>query len=117
LLHGDETRLYGDSAYANQKEALKATAPKAKDFTNKRAYRNKPLTERDKQVNRTKSQTRAKVEHPFLTLKRIWGNAQSALPWLSQECQSRVRDAGFDQHRQMEQTAQCIGAFRMRQGP
>jgi transposase, IS5 family len=71
LLHGDETRLYGDSAYANQTEALQAKAPKAKDFTNKRAYRNKPLTERDKQVNRTKSQTRTKVEHPFLKLKRI----------------------------------------------
>ena len=38
---------HGDSTYANQKEALKA-----KDFTNTRAYR-------------TKSQTRAKVEHPF----------------------------------------------------
>jgi IS5 family transposase len=76
LLHGDETRLYGDSAYANQKDALKAKAPRAKDFTNKRAYRNKPLTERDKEVNRTKSQTRAKVEHPFLTLKRIWGFAK-----------------------------------------
>jgi transposase, IS5 family len=76
LLHGDETRLYGDSAYANQRAALKAKAPKAKDFTNKRAYRNKPLTERDKEVNRTKSQTRAKVEHSFLTLKRIWGFAK-----------------------------------------
>ena len=76
LLHGSETRLYGDSAYANQKDALAAKAPKAKDFTNKRAYRNRPLTERDKEVNRTKSQTRAKVEHPFLTLKRIWGFAK-----------------------------------------
>ena len=76
LLHGSETRLYGDSAYANQKDALAAKAPKAKDFTNKRAYRNKPLTERDKEINRTKSQTRAKVEHPFLTLKRIWGFAK-----------------------------------------
>jgi transposase, IS5 family len=54
LLHSDKTRLYGDSAYANQKEALKA-----KDFTNKRAYRNKPLTERDKQVNRIKSQPKS----------------------------------------------------------
>jgi transposase, IS5 family len=71
LLHGSETRLYGDSAYIGQNEALKAKAPKAKDFTNKRAYRNTPLTERDKPVNHTKSQTRAKVEHPFLTLKRI----------------------------------------------
>jgi transposase, IS5 family len=76
LLHGNESRLYGDSAYANQSAALKAKAPRAKDFTNKRAYRNKPLTERDKEINRTKSQTRAKVEHPFLTLKRIWGFAK-----------------------------------------
>jgi transposase, IS5 family len=76
LLHGDETRLYGDSAHANQKEVLAAKAPKARDFTNKRAYRNKPLTECDRQINRTKSQTRAKVEHPFLTLKRIWGFAK-----------------------------------------
>ena len=76
LLHGAETRLYGDSAYRGQQETLKAKSPKAKDFTNKRAYRNTPLSERDKQVNRTKSQTRAKVEHPFLTLKRIWGFAK-----------------------------------------
>ena len=76
LLHGQETRLYGDSAYAGQKEVLKALAPKAKDFTNKRAYRNKPLSERDKEVNTTKSQTRAKVEHPFLPLKRLWGFAK-----------------------------------------
>ena len=76
LLHGAETRLYGDSAYRGQQGVLKAKAPKAKDFTNKRAYRNTPLTERDKEVNRTKSQTRAKVEHPFLTLKRIWGFAK-----------------------------------------
>jgi transposase, IS5 family len=76
LLHGNETRLYGDSAYRGHKDALKAKSPKAKDFTNKRAYRNTPLTERDKEVNRTKSQTRAKVEHPFLTLKRIWGFAK-----------------------------------------
>ena len=40
LLHGNETRLYGDSAYRGQQAALKAKAPKAKDFTNKRAYRN-----------------------------------------------------------------------------
>lgn len=73
LLHGQETRLYGDSAYAGQKRVLKEVAPKAKDFTNKRAYRNKPLSERDKEINKTKSQTRAKVEHAFLPLKRLWG--------------------------------------------
>jgi transposase, IS5 family len=64
------------SAYAGQKQALKEAAPQAKDFTNKRAYTNKPLSERDKEVNTTKSQTRAKVEHAFLPLKRLWGFAK-----------------------------------------
>ena len=77
LPHGNETRLYGDSAYANQKEALKQAAPKAKDFTNKRAYRNKPLTDEDKETNRRKSQVRAKVEHPFRPLKSIFGFAKA----------------------------------------
>jgi IS5 family transposase len=79
LLHGEETRLYGDSAYRGEKqrERLKHIAPNAKDFTNKRAYNNRALTDADKQTNRRKSAVRAKVEHPFLTLKRIWGFAKA----------------------------------------
>ena len=76
LLHGNETRLYGDSAYTGQKDVLKQIAPKAKDFTNKRASRNKPLTEEDKETNRRKSQVRAKVEHRFRPLKSIYGFAK-----------------------------------------
>lgn len=76
LLHGNETRLYGDSAYIGQKEELKRVAPKAKDFTNKRASRNTPLTDADKETNRRKSQVRAKVEHPFRPLKSIYGFAK-----------------------------------------
>jgi IS5 family transposase len=77
LLHGNETRLYGDSAYANQKEVLKQSAPEAKDFTNKRAYRNTPLTDADKETNRRKSQVRAKVEHPFRPFKNLFGFAKA----------------------------------------
>lgn len=78
LLHGEETRFYGDSAYRGQaqRERLKELAPKAKDFTNKRAYRNAPLTDADRETNRRKSSVRSKVEHPFLTLKRLWGFAK-----------------------------------------
>ncbi len=76
LLHGNETRLYGDSAYTGQKEAIKQVAPKARDFTNKRASRNTPLTDADKETNRRKSQVRAKVEHPFRPLKNIFGFAK-----------------------------------------
>ena len=73
LLHGEETRVYGDSAYANQKEVLKAHAPDAKDFTNQKGARNNPLTEIDKSKNTTKSRTRARVEHLFHTLKCRFG--------------------------------------------
>jgi len=78
LLHGGETRFYGDSAYRGkaQRERLKDIAPKAKDFTNKRAYKNRPLTDADKATNRRKSSVRSMVEHPFLTLKRLWGFAK-----------------------------------------
>ena len=78
LLHGKETRLYGDCAYRGkaQRERLRELAPKAKDFTHKRAYKNRPLTEADKATNRRKSSIRSRVEHPFLTLKRLWGFAE-----------------------------------------
>ena len=42
LLHGQEQRVYGDSAYASQKALIRGKAPKARDFTNQRgAARNR----------------------------------------------------------------------------
>jgi IS5 family transposase len=78
LLHGQETRLYGDCAYRGEKQRkrLKQIAPRAKDFTNKRTHKHRPLSEQDKQTNRRKSTVRSIVEHPFLTLKRLWGFAK-----------------------------------------
>ena len=73
LLHGEETRVWGDAAYAGQGEVIRQHAPKAKDFTHKKGYRARPLTDADRAKNRTKSKVRAKVEHPFLVLKRIFG--------------------------------------------
>ena len=73
LLHGDETRVWGDSAYAGQGDVIREHAPRAKDFTNKKGYRNRPLSDGDKARNKTKSKVRAKGEHPFLILKRIFG--------------------------------------------
>ncbi len=73
LLHGEETRVWGDSAYAGQGAVIREQAPKAKDFTNKKGSRNCPLTDAQRGQNRTKSKVRAKVEHPFLVIKRIFG--------------------------------------------
>jgi IS5 family transposase len=73
LLHGEETRVWGDSAYTGQGEVMREHAPKAQDFTNQKGFRNRPLNDEDVARNRTKSKVRAKVEHPFLVLKRIFG--------------------------------------------
>lgn len=73
LLHGEETRVWGDQAYRGQREAIRRVAPRAQDFTNRR-YRHKGVVdEAERGKNRTKSQVRAKVEHPFLVLKRVFG--------------------------------------------
>lgn len=73
LLHGFETKVWGDSAYQGQRDAIHAAAPAAQDMTNRRGSRGRPLTEADRARNRTKSGVRAKVEHPFLIMKRIFG--------------------------------------------
>lgn len=73
LLHGAETRVWGDSAYTGQGEAIRAAAPKARDFTHEKATRAHPLTDEQRARNTTKSRVRAKGEHPFLIIKRIFG--------------------------------------------
>jgi IS5 family transposase len=73
LLHGEETKVWGDSAYQGQKEAIRAAAPAARDMTNRRAARGRPLTDAERSKNATKSKVRAKGEHPFLIIKRIFG--------------------------------------------
>lgn len=73
LLHGQETRVWGDSAYTGQKETLAEHAPRAQDYTHVKGRRNHPLTGEDKRKNRTKSSVRAKVEHLFRVLKCQFG--------------------------------------------
>ncbi len=73
LLHGEETRVWGDSAYSGQSEVLREHAPNAKDFTQKKGSRYRALTEQERQRNRTKSKVRAKVEHVIHVMKRQLG--------------------------------------------
>ena len=73
LLHGKERRVWGDSAYSGQKEAMAKAAPKARDWTQKKGHRYRKLTERDRARNRYKSRVRAKVEHQFGILKLRFG--------------------------------------------
>jgi len=73
LLHGKERRVWGDSAYRGQRAVICKHARHAKDFTQEKATRNHPLNARQRGRNRTKSSVRAKVEHCFLVIKRIFG--------------------------------------------
>jgi IS5 family transposase len=73
LLHGEETRVWGDSAYTGQKVAISEKAPRAKDFTQAKGSRHRKLTEDDHSRNHTKSRVRAKVEHQFAIIKRQFG--------------------------------------------
>jgi IS5 family transposase len=74
LLHGEEQRVYGDSAYASQKELIASKAPRAKDFTNKRVRkRSGEVDDAERSKNRNKSKVRARVEHVFGIVKRLWG--------------------------------------------
>jgi len=89
LLHGDETHVWGDSAYAGQKKLLYEKAPNAKDFTQKKGSRNRKLTEAERSANRYKSKVRSRVEHVFGVMKRQFGF-------------SKVRYRGLDKN------AQCV---------
>jgi IS5 family transposase len=73
LLHGDERKVWGDGGYQGQTEAIKEAAPKAQDMTCRRTKFKRYVDELQKKKNRSKSSVRAKVEHPFRILKRVFG--------------------------------------------
>jgi len=73
LLHGEETRVWGDQAYRGQTDAIRKHAPKARDFTNRRCRHCGVVDEAERAKNRTKSKVRAKVEHAFHIIKRLFG--------------------------------------------
>jgi transposase, IS5 family len=73
LLHGEERKVWGDGGYQGQTEAIKEAAPKAQDMTCRRTKFKDYVDELQKKKNRSKSSVRAKVEHPFRILKRIFG--------------------------------------------
>ena len=76
LLHGQETRVWGDAAYSGQQDVIRHHAPGAQNFIQAKAHRHRPLSEDERARNRTKSKVRAKVEHVFLVIKRIFGWAK-----------------------------------------
>jgi len=76
LLHGQETRVYGDRGYQGCTDLIREAAPDAKDFTNRRVRQPWGEDAVARAKNRTKNRTRARVEHVFHVLKRQFGFAK-----------------------------------------
>jgi len=73
LLHGEERKVWGDGGYQGQTEAIKQAAPHAQDMTCKRTRFKNYVDEEARRKNTIKSRVRAKVEHVFRILKRVFG--------------------------------------------
>ena len=73
LLHGEETRVWGDQAYKGQSHVIKEGAPGAQDHTHRRYRYKNGIDEQERAKNRTKSSVRSKVEHVFQVMKLQFG--------------------------------------------
>lgn len=73
LLHGEERELFGDQAYWKEADRQAAKAHGIRYRINRRGTKPRPLTEYQKYINRCRSRARARGEHAFHVVKRLWG--------------------------------------------
>lgn len=73
LLHGEERVLHGDQAYWSEFHRACADAHGVRYHVNRRGTHQRPLTAAQRRTNRRRSQARARGEHAFHVVKRLWG--------------------------------------------
>lgn len=73
LLHGEERVLYGDQGYWNAGDRAACEAAGIRYRVNRRGHYKQPLTAQWKAINRARSRVRARGEHAFQVVKRLWG--------------------------------------------
>ncbi len=73
LLHGEETRVWGDQAYRGQTEVIQQCSRGRQDCTHRRYRYKDHIDEVERAKNRTKSTVRSKVEHVFGVMKLKFG--------------------------------------------
>lgn len=78
--------MYADSAYSGENCAKAIKAAKMKNRTHEKAYRNKALTQKQKEQNTVKSKTRARVEHVF------------GYQWMNLNAAQLIRYIGLDRN-------------------
>lgn len=76
LLHGGEREIFGDQAYWKEADRQRFVAAGIKYRVNRRGTKQRPLTDYQKKINRSRSRTRARGEHAFRIVKRLWGFAK-----------------------------------------
>lgn len=72
LLQGEEKSVYGDKAYAGEDRQQAYEARGIEWCVKRKANRNHPLTEEDKEYNHLQGKVRAKGEHAFGVVKNLW---------------------------------------------
>ncbi len=70
LLHGEEREVFGDQAYWSEAHRKAALAKGVRYRVNRRSPH---LSEYQRFINRRRSAARARVEHVFHVVKRLWG--------------------------------------------
>ena len=76
LLHGQETALWGDSAYQSKERQQMAEESGLAWHVNVKASRHRALTDQERVQNRERSRARAIVEHPYRIVKVLWGHTK-----------------------------------------
>jgi IS5 family transposase len=73
LLHGEERELFGDQAYWSEFHRQCARRSGLRYRVNRRGTHSTPLTAHQRRINRIRSSARARGEHAFHVVKRLWG--------------------------------------------
>jgi IS5 family transposase len=73
LLHGQEREVFGDQAYWSESHRQGARARGIRYRVNRRPNPGRPLSRLERRLNRLRSATRARGEHAFHVVKRLWG--------------------------------------------
>ncbi len=73
LLHGQEQELYGDRSYWSEEHRWLCREVGMRYRVNRRGKRAHDLSRAQRRINRSRSRIRARVEHPFNVVKRLWG--------------------------------------------
>jgi IS5 family transposase len=73
LIHGSEREIYGDRAYWNEPDRQSFTEAGVRYRVTRRGHSSRPLSQQWKKINQSRSRVRARGEHAFHVVKRLWG--------------------------------------------